>query len=386
MGAENAGGMQPLETQLGPPRPLTRDLRHGWLGGVCAGMAQTRGLPLGWLRAGFAIASVAGGLGLLAYGACWLIIPAEGEKPATRGSAAVVLLAQCCAALAGLVTLGAAAGIATVFGFGWLVLLTAVLLLGGALLAWPRIGPAWALLPLTAMVAPTVALAAGRVQLDASTADRRVSPPTAGTFPVGGYRSGLGHLFVDLRRTAFPPSGTVRLTIRAGVKRTIVALPHHRCVHLDLHWHVRPFAARLARLLDGSYDGAFYEIVAFGEKTFSSRGGFADRMLGDSVRAKPGPTLALRFESAGGRLVVRDFPDETDPGREPDWPGPPGGVEPKPDLQGVSRQQGRRLMTAWRKRAREQRRRRRLVSAAVRGPCWTKNVFQKAGTVRKQDR
>jgi phage shock protein PspC (stress-responsive transcriptional regulator) len=364
--------MPPLDPQLGPPPPLTRDLRHGWLGGVCAGMARTRGLPLGWLRAGFAIASLVGGLGLLAYGACWLIIPAEGATAATKESRAVVLLAQCCAALAGLATLAAAAGIATVFGFGWFVLLAAVLVLGGALLAWPRVGPAWALLPLTAMVAPALALAAGRVQIDASAADRHVSPPTAAALPPGGYRSGLGHLFVDLRRTAFPPAGTVRLTIRAGVKRTIVALPHDRCIHLDLRWHVRPFAARLARLLDGSYDGSPSEIAAFGQATFSSEGAFVDRWMWGAAHAKPGPTLALRFESAGGRLVVRDFPDAIDPEREPDWPGPPGGVEPKPDVQGVSRQEGRRLLTAWRVRARAQRRRQRLVSVAMPGPCWTK--------------
>jgi DNA-directed RNA polymerase subunit RPC12/RpoP len=76
-------------------------------------MARTRGLPLGWLRAGFAIASLVGGLGLLAYGACWLIIPAEGETSPAKGSRAVVLLAQCCAAVAGLVTVAAAAGIAS---------------------------------------------------------------------------------------------------------------------------------------------------------------------------------------------------------------------------------------------------------------------------------
>jgi phage shock protein PspC (stress-responsive transcriptional regulator) len=365
------GGMHRLDQQTGPPRPLTRDLRHGWLAGVCAGMARTRGLPLGWLRSGFAIASLVGGLGLLAYGACWLIIPAEGDTSPAKGSRAVVLLAQCCAAVAGLVTVAAAAGIATVFGFGWFVLLTAAVALGGALLAWPRVGPAWALLPVTALVAPALALAAGHVRVDASAADRHISPRTTGAFPAGGYRSGLGHLFVDLRRTAFPRAGTVRLTIRAGVKRTLIALPHDRCVHLDLRWHVRPFAARLARLLDGTSFMLSPEIAAFGQPLFSSEGGFADRSLSDAPRTAPGPTLALDFESAGGGLVVRDFPADVDPERRPQWPGLPGAVEPKPDVGGLSRRERRRLVDAWRARARVQRREQRLISAAMPGPCST---------------
>ena len=44
-------------------------------------------------------------------------------------------------------------------------------------------------------------------------------------------------MLIDLRRTAIP-DGNVPLRIDAGVRRTIVALPHDRCVNVDVHYHV----------------------------------------------------------------------------------------------------------------------------------------------------
>src|SRR4051794_21917488 len=104
--------MHPPDTEPAPPAPVTRSLDGRWLGGVCAGIARSRGLPVAALRAGFVVASVFGGLGAVVYGACWLIIPAEGERAESQGPRGVVVLAQACAALAGLATLGALAAAA----------------------------------------------------------------------------------------------------------------------------------------------------------------------------------------------------------------------------------------------------------------------------------
>lgn len=100
-----------------------------------------RGLSAGWLRVLFVLTGALAGLGIVVYLTCWLILPEEGEgvgaaeEPTVRG---VVVLAQVCAgalALAGLAVLGAAA---TVFGFGWVVMGIAALLLAGVLAGWRR--------------------------------------------------------------------------------------------------------------------------------------------------------------------------------------------------------------------------------------------------------
>jgi len=77
-----------------PPQVLRRDREHGWLGGVCAGIARRYGIDLWLVRFSFVVATVAGGIGLVLYPLAWLLIPA-GDAPASaprvapRGRAAV---------------------------------------------------------------------------------------------------------------------------------------------------------------------------------------------------------------------------------------------------------------------------------------------------------
>jgi signal transduction histidine kinase/phage shock protein PspC (stress-responsive transcriptional regulator) len=76
------------------PKVLRRDRAHGWLGGVCAGIARRYGIDLWLVRFAFVVATAAGGIGLVLYPLAWLLIPA-GDAPATaprrapRGRAAV---------------------------------------------------------------------------------------------------------------------------------------------------------------------------------------------------------------------------------------------------------------------------------------------------------
>src|SRR6185295_13261355 len=64
---------------------LRRDRTHGWLGGVCAGIARHYGVDPGLIRLGFVVAIAAGGLGIAAYLLAWLVIPADGATGARRG-------------------------------------------------------------------------------------------------------------------------------------------------------------------------------------------------------------------------------------------------------------------------------------------------------------
>ncbi len=158
-----------------------------WLGGVCRGMANRWSTPVAQLRALFVVAALFGGLGLLAYAACWLVLPtdADDDSPSLlRGLASVALLV---AALAGLATIAAVTAAATLFGFGWAIAVALVAFLLGALLLLPSVGPAWVLPPLLAAALPAVVVAASGVRVlpqagldDRAPADGRArSPPTA---------------------------------------------------------------------------------------------------------------------------------------------------------------------------------------------------------------
>jgi hypothetical protein len=321
-----------------------------------------------WVRAAFVGAAALAGFGLLVYVACWLIIPAEGEPADAQPSRGVVLLAQWSAAMAGLATLGAAGAAATIFGFGGLVLALGLAVLGLALVAWPRVGPAWVLLPVAAMTVPSLAMAAGHVRIAAQAGSVHEAPRTAAALE-HGYRSGLGTLFVDLRHTALPAFGTVPLTIDAGVRRTVVALPSGRCVHVSVDWHVAPFAARLADLVTRRSTSGFTGIVVFGQTTYANRGVLSDVVENAGRERRAGPTIQLRFRSAGGSLLIRDYPDDVDPNRYPDWPGYPVQPEPRPDIEGVPKRQVKALLRQWRVRHRAQVRDAERVDALMPGPC-----------------
>ena len=134
----------------------------------------------GWPRAGasrpracgsaFVLASLALGLGVLVYVAAWLILPGEGEDGS--GSAASSCWPRPAARCSGSRRWPAAGAAATVFGFGWVVVALAGAVLVGALAGWARLGPAWALLPVGALVLPSVALAVGGLRVEPSTPAR----------------------------------------------------------------------------------------------------------------------------------------------------------------------------------------------------------------------
>jgi signal transduction histidine kinase len=62
---------------------LRRDRAHGWLGGVCAGLARRYGFEPALVRLAFVIGAAAWGIGVAAYLLAWLVVPA-GDAPARR--------------------------------------------------------------------------------------------------------------------------------------------------------------------------------------------------------------------------------------------------------------------------------------------------------------
>ena len=307
------------------------------------------------------------GLGVLVYAACWLILPAEGENGAAAGQRGIVLLAQACGTLLGL---GDArrrsAALATVFGFGWIVVAVAAAVLVGTLAGWARLGPAWALLPIGALVLPSVALA------------RRRRPDRA-EHDVGRARA-AGALRPAARGAAqrprdcsrwtcgtrrCPASGTIPLRIDAGVRRTLVALPHDRCVHVEVPQRDAPVALRVGAALLGAASVGTPGATVFGERRTTSHA-----TIETPTPARRADAAACEFASAGGELVVRDYPDDVDPGSRPDWPGYP--VLPR----GAARHDRHAeeggaayLVREWRARRKHQLRSKKRIDRLLAGPC-----------------
>src|SRR4051794_34595069 len=167
------------------PAPTTRARQGRWLGGVCAGLAARWGVPVRRVRLGFVVASAVLGLGVLVYLAAWLILPGEGANGGQRG---IVLLAQAIGALLGLATLAALGAAATVFGYGWAVVAVACAVLVGVLAGWARLGPAWALLPVGALVLPSVAGAGGGLRVEPRQRTQVVAPRPPPGLPRGVRR------------------------------------------------------------------------------------------------------------------------------------------------------------------------------------------------------
>jgi phage shock protein PspC (stress-responsive transcriptional regulator) len=338
------------------PAPTTRARDGRWLGGVCAGLAARWGVPVARVRLGLLLACVVLGLGALVYVAAWLILPEDGIDGSQRP---IVLVAQAIGALLGIATLAAAAGAATIFGYGWVVFGAACLVLVGVLAGWARLGPAWALLPVGALVLPSVAMAVGGVRIEPSTSTKVLTPRTLADIPKGTLRSGLGLLTVDLRRTALPATGTIPLRIEAGPRRTLVALPHDRCVHVVVNQHGEPPALHLAGPFIRHYGQEAPRIFGSGRpprfKTFRN--------------TPKAPVVEIDFITVGGSLVVRDYPDTVDPTSRPDWPGYPVFLEPRPETTGVARAEALTMLREWHARRKVQERDKKRIDRLMGGPC-----------------
>ena len=166
--------------------------------------------------------------------------------------------------------------------------------------------------------------------------------------PRSGYESGLGPLSVDLRHTALPATGTIPLKIDAGVRRTLVALPHDRCVHVAVD-------QRDARSRAGASASLVGRATASAVNVFGQRAAPAPASPRRAQRAA-GPTLHDRLRLRRRRARRARLPRRIDPGHQPDWPGYPVYVEERPDTTGLVAERGARLLRDWRARREEQER------------------------------
>jgi phage shock protein C len=73
-GAAGPGGPGSL-----PAKQLERKLEGRWVAGVCAGLADYSGLDVSLIRVIFAVLTLFGGVGAIAYVLAWALVPEQGE-------------------------------------------------------------------------------------------------------------------------------------------------------------------------------------------------------------------------------------------------------------------------------------------------------------------
>jgi phage shock protein PspC (stress-responsive transcriptional regulator) len=293
--------------------PSLRRVREGrWVAGVCRGLALRWDLNVVQVRALFVLATVLAGLGVLAYVACWLVLPLDsddGDAPSlVRGMATLALLA---AAAAGLTTVAIAAAGTTLFGFGWAVAIAGAVFLAAALVASSVVRPAWALVTLVAAIVPAVTVAASGVRITPQAGLVTEEPATIQDIPAAGYHAGLGDLLVDLRRLKTPARAVVPLRIDTGTGATVVALPRDRCFNVDIRYRTSrgwPLTRPLSRR---------------SQKRAARFYGVSQPLDGHWTRTSSDPraaTLEIDYTAVVGSLTVRDYPASVGPLYDPLWP------------------------------------------------------------------
>src|SRR5579863_1800906 len=159
------------------------------LGGVCAGLPDVWGLGTNGLRLLFIGTALLGGIGIIAYFACWLVIPAADQDPDKDPVRSVVLLAWATGGLVGLVLVGAGAALATVFGLGWVVFAIAAIVTAAAFSPLrARIPQTVALLTLAALTLPAVAVALSPLRLTLQSGEAVEAPRIYDTADPTVYR------------------------------------------------------------------------------------------------------------------------------------------------------------------------------------------------------
>src|SRR5256885_8234432 len=188
--------MDPMGSAASPVRAVRRDPDQRIVAGVCAGIARYFGIDPLVVRLAFIAAAAAGGIGLVVYGAAWLLMPARagesGGRVGIRGDRASVEVA-----------LGSA------------LLLASLLLAMRAIGLWVSDAVVWPLLLVTGGGALLWRQSLGGRQLDSAgpAAEGPSERPPGATRAAGVLRTGLGG-GLGTRAGGAVPHGNRRLCTR----------------------------------------------------------------------------------------------------------------------------------------------------------------------------
>ena len=285
------------------PRRLTRSSSDKVLAGVAGGLGRYFDIDPIIFRIGFVVLTLAGGAGVLAYLAAWVLVPEDpvpGQAPTDRSRAATIAGAAVLA-LAAIVLLGhglfflappliaigviaivgvllwrAAGGehggtpaakiglalllivvaalgfVAVAFGAalgGGAVIAGLVIALGGALVISSFLGGRrWLVLPALVIAIPLGFVAAAGLDVNGGVGERDYQPTTVAELE-DGYQLGIGQMRLDLTQVDLPP-GRTPLKLDMGIGSVRLLVPDDVCVASDVR-----VGAGYTRVLDRDSGG-----------------------------------------------------------------------------------------------------------------------------------
>jgi phage shock protein PspC (stress-responsive transcriptional regulator) len=266
------------------PRKLTRSTETKYIYGVGDGLGRYFGVDPLIFRVGFAVSLCVGGIGLPAYLALALFLPADDGRPAwienrSRATTVIVIVAlgglavagfspgilfgpglialgavtvmgvavwrgygteiredparavaRATLALLGLVAvLGAATGVGFIAAVGGGVAIAALSIFGGLTLIAAGLlgGPRWIILPVVIVVLPLAVVSALNIDLTGGVGQHRYGPKTAADLQ-SKYRVGIGQVDLDLRGVTLP-AGQTEVHLSVGMGEARVRMPAGAC-------------------------------------------------------------------------------------------------------------------------------------------------------------
>jgi phage shock protein PspC (stress-responsive transcriptional regulator) len=249
-GSSAAGDDEPT----GPTyRRLERSGASRMIAGVAGGVAAYLGIDPIIVRLAFVVATLFGGLGLILYGAGWLLIPEAGSVsrvPAVlSGSRRHQALSIAAALVIGVVALRLVARGPWWVGSGWhlgagVAWLVVALVLGVVVIralrgatntrkVLRRLAIVVALVPVVAVVATLTAELLTGVPLRGGFGSQQWRPTSIAEL-APTYRASIGDVTLDLRQLSFPDQAT-RVSASVGIGRLTVEVPPGVAVSLSAH-------------------------------------------------------------------------------------------------------------------------------------------------------
>lgn len=236
---------QPTEVQPEPargPRRLLRSRDDRVIAGIGGGLGRYFDIDPVIVRIAFAVSVLFGGLGIIAYIAAALFVPADdgtgAPAPTSRAQSAARVVGVgllVLVALGGLGTLVAAAAFVTGLGYGWIVAV-AIAAIGLALIALSFRGAAkWLIVPALALAIGVGTAAAADLDLEGGVGQRDYLPASASAIPADGYELGVGRLAIDLRQIDWSADRVLDLDTRVGAGEMVLAVPSDVCIVAEAH-------------------------------------------------------------------------------------------------------------------------------------------------------
>lgn len=284
-GPERPTEQQPPPPPPPPPRRLTRTEGDRMLGGVAGGLARYFSIDPIIVRIAFAVLAFAGGAGVFAYLAAWLLVPSDGAAaPRTGTNRALAITGGVVLAIAALAFLGpglvfvgppllglgliAVVGVLlwnavgggeggdshriarrlglvlllfVVAGAGFVAVAVGAAVGGGALIAGLVIavgvalvvgsflgGARWLVIPALVLAVPLALVAAAGIDVEGGVGERDYHPTRVAELK-DGYKLGMGDLRLDLRDLDLP-AGRTDLRADLGVGELQIFVAEDVCV------------------------------------------------------------------------------------------------------------------------------------------------------------